>query len=148
MSAAGSRLCGGLGTFLCSSGARTSALQTPVVAFLGAGDDLSPLTDFKARSGQATRRLHRSSSHTADRPSRELPSSRFPTDAPVRRAHSRKPRSMARSVQRTLLRSALLKGFFGGWGSSGVVRFPSTRAGWDRSWGGGAVGRERGSIIP
>jgi len=37
---------------------------------------------------------------------------------------------MARSVQRTLLRSALLKGFFGGWGSSGVVRFPSTRAGW------------------
>ncbi len=91
---------------LCGSGARTSALQTPVVTYLGAGEDLRRFSALTARSGQSTRRLRRGCSHTGERPSRGLPSSRFPAGAPTQRTHSRKPRSMARPAQRTMLWSA------------------------------------------
>jgi len=90
---------------LCRTGARTSALQPPVVARLGAGNALLCTHAFAARSGQATRRLPRSCSHTGGRPSRALPSSRFPPSMPLGIRISRKPRSMARAAARSLLRS-------------------------------------------
>jgi hypothetical protein len=81
---------------LHQSGARTSALQTPVVACLGAGEDLHRFIALTARSGQATRRLLRRRGHTGERSSRGLPSLRFPANAPTWRSDCRKPQSMAR----------------------------------------------------